>query len=109
MSFYVYLIFSCVLAASGMLSLKQGAAGNESVYEFVNTWILCGLCLYAFGMVLWLYVLNNFPLTKVYPFTMLTFVLVGIGSIFLLKEPVNAQIMIGWGVILIGVGIVSAG
>ncbi len=100
---------SALCAASGQILLKLGASGREQALDFVNAPVLAGLALYAVGMALWLVALSKLPLYVVYPFTLLTLVLVGILAAALLGERPSATALIGWALIVAGVGVVWFG
>jgi undecaprenyl phosphate-alpha-L-ara4N flippase subunit ArnE len=103
------LLGSGILAATGQVLLKIGSDGRIRVIEFLNIAIVAGLACYAAGVVLWLYALSLAPLHLVYPFTMLTFVLVAVASVFILGERPSSVSMIGWFVTLIGIVLVCLG
>jgi drug/metabolite transporter (DMT)-like permease len=81
MILYLALTLSAILAAAGQVLLKLGAQGQVHALGVVNVKVFGGLCLYAIGMVMWLWALSRVPLQVVYPFTMLTLVIVFIASI----------------------------
>ncbi len=83
------LLASCLLAAVGQLLFRTGAAGRTGIAEFLNPPLLAGLAAYAASTVLWVVALSRAHLALVYPFTLLTFVLVGMGAVFILGETVN--------------------
>lgn len=64
--------------------------------------IFLGFGAYAAGTMLWLYSLCKGPLYSIYPFTLLTFVLVGIMSVFVLGEQPTPLVMAGAAVIVAG-------
>jgi undecaprenyl phosphate-alpha-L-ara4N flippase subunit ArnE len=96
-----------VLAAFGQVSLKAGAAGRVASLDFLNSWIFLGLALYLAGTVLWIIALSSVPLTAVYPFTALTYVLVNVLAFVLLGERLSVQGMLGTGVVLLGLFLVA--
>jgi undecaprenyl phosphate-alpha-L-ara4N flippase subunit ArnE len=101
-----FLVVGALAAAVGQASLKIGATGCKAFVEYLNSWILLGLGCYIFGTFIWIYCLSRLPLTVVYPFTALTFVLVyGIG-IFIFGEHVRPIGIIGMALILTGLGLV---
>jgi drug/metabolite transporter (DMT)-like permease len=102
----VALILSTCLAAVGQLLLKIGADRILNPSAWLNLYIFFGLALYAIGLVLWLYGLSRAPLHVVYPFAMLTFVLVGLLGIIVLGERPNLGTVTGWGVISVGIALV---
>lgn len=105
----VTLVVSCVLAAAGQLLLRSGAAGRAELSAFANIEVIGGLALYAASTVLWVIALSRAPLAHVYPFTLLTFVLVMAGAAAILGERVNALVVTGWLVIVAGLALVWAG
>jgi undecaprenyl phosphate-alpha-L-ara4N flippase subunit ArnE len=83
--------------------LKLGAAGNASIVDFVNVRLVGGLGFYILGSALWIFAMARAPLSLVYPFTALTFVLVILASVFLLGERLTSTMIIGSGLILSGI------
>src|SRR4051794_39687586 len=106
---YVFVVIACVLGACGTLMLKYGAMGRSQLREFINLWVMGGAVFYGVGFLLWIVALSKLPLFFVYPFTMLTFIMVGIGSLFLLGESVTPLGLLGWMVILLGVSLIYLG
>ncbi len=80
------LVSGAIVAAGGQLLLAVGARGRTELISFLNTWIFLGLGLYGLGAIVWIYGLSRATLIQVYPFTVLTFVVVYLGSILLLGE-----------------------
>ena len=103
----LYAVVGAVLAAFGQVSFRWGAEGRSGLLEFVNPWILLGLALYFAGTVLWIMALASVPLTVVYPFTALTFVLVNVLAVTLLGEQLSPQIIAGSGLVLAGLFLVA--
>jgi len=103
------LALSAALAACGQVLLKVGATGRTSLAAFANGWVVLGLAAYAAGVAIWVYGLSKAPLYAVYPFTLLTFVLVGAASIVFFGERPSTLALVGWVAILFGLAIVYAG
>jgi drug/metabolite transporter (DMT)-like permease len=99
---FLVLVFSTSLAASGQLLFRYGAKGNVEAVDFLNGAVIGGLFCYGLSTLLWIWALSRVPLVYVYPFTMLTFVLVYAGSAILLKEPLPMQMIMGIILILCG-------
>lgn len=98
---YIILLLSSVFAALGQLFFKLGSTVSPlSMIFSVKIWI--GLILYGAGTLLWIYVLSKEPLSKVYPFTALTFILVFFLSYFILNEAISLVQIIGVIIILVG-------
>jgi drug/metabolite transporter (DMT)-like permease len=100
-AYWVLIAASC-LAAAGQLLFKLGADTRESVGEMLNVQIFGGLLCYGLGTLGWIFALSKLPLTVVYPFTALTFVLVYAAAVFLLGEHVGIRSGLGIGCVLVG-------
>jgi undecaprenyl phosphate-alpha-L-ara4N flippase subunit ArnE len=103
------LLGGALLAASGTLMLKAGANGRTEVLQFVNWQILAGLALYGLGSLLWIYCMSRQPLSVVYPFTALSFVLVLGGAIVFQGERPSPTNLIGVAVVIAGIGLIVWG
>ena len=101
------LLAGAVLGAIGQLCFKLGAHGRESLVAFLNVWIGLGLFCYGLGTLAWIAALSQARLTVVYPFTVLTFVLVYGLAVVVLGEPLSAQGLLGVGLVLVGLALVS--
>lgn len=102
-------IASCGLATAGQLLLRSGAAGHSDLLNFVNPLLVAGLAAYTASTVCWIAALARAPLVAVYPFTLLTFVLVGASAVIILGERVNGVVLTGWAVIVAGLALVWFG
>jgi len=94
-------------AAIGQLLFRVGAKGNQTLGEFINMPIILGLGFYALGTAVWIYALSQQKLVDVYAFTALTFVLVYLGGVWLLKEPIDTSTMIGVCFVLLGLYLIT--
>lgn len=103
----VYVLAGSLLAAAGQVFLKVGATGAATLSGFLNARIGVGFFLYGVGSVLWVVALARLPLSRVYPFTVLTFVLVYIASIVVLGERVTPQVSIGATLVLAGLVVIA--
>ena len=104
------LVGSAIVAAFGQIMLKLGSGrGGSLIATLLDPFTILGLVAYGASLLLWLKALSAAPLHVVYPFTMLTFVLVGLASVVVLGERPNVMTMAGWGVICLGIGIASLG
>ena len=101
------LLAGSILAAVGQLFLKLGVSNEPLSLAWINLKVMIGISCYIIGMLFWMYGLSKAPLSLVYPFTMLTFILVGILSVIILGEHVAALVYIGWIVILLGLAIIQ--
>lgn len=100
-------LFGAILAAAGQVSFKWGATGRIGVAEFANPGIALGMLLYAAGTLAWIRALAEAPLTVLYPFTALTYVLVNLLAATVLGEPLTARGLAGTGLVLLGLLLVA--
>lgn len=103
----VYLVLGSVLAAAGQVLLKVGVSGATTLAGFTNLRVISGLACYVLGTVLWLVALSRMPLSRVYPFTILTFVIVYLAAITLLGERLTASLVTGLVLVLSGLVIIA--
>jgi drug/metabolite transporter (DMT)-like permease len=101
------LTFSAAMAAIGQVLLKLGADGQLGLMGLINPRVIGGLALYGFNVIIWLVALARLPLHVVYPFTVLTLVLVFAASVILLGERPSPLVIGGWTVVVVGIGIVA--
>ncbi len=106
---FLLLIGGSVCAASGTLMLKAGATGRSELVQFLNVYVVVGLVLYGLGSGLWILAMAKEPLSVVYPFTALSFVLVLGGAVVFQGERPALINLIGIGVVLAGIGLVVWG
>jgi len=103
------LIAGSICASAGTVLLKIGATGRTTLWTFLNIWIFIGLALYGLGAALWIYGMSKLNLTTVYPFTVLSFVLVYCAGIFLLGETPTTTALAGVALVLLGLYLVASG
>lgn len=77
---------------------------NAALLDFFNPRIAAGLALYLLGSCLWVYCLSRAPLSVVYPFNALNFVLVAFLAFAFLDERLSLLSLCGLGFILLGIG-----
>ncbi len=99
----VVLVIGSLCASMGTVLLKLGATGRTEFFTFFNAQIILGLMLYGMGAIFWIYGLSRQNLTSVYPFTVLSFVIVyAVGILGLGEVPSRSA---GLGVVLILTGL----
>ena len=103
------LILGSVCAAAGTILLKVGATGRVNPWAFVNVYICSGLVFYALGAGFWIYAMSTQTLISVYPFTVLSFMLVYLSGIVLLGELPSGSAIIGVAFILVGLYLIARG
>jgi uncharacterized membrane protein len=104
---YALLFAGTVFAAFGQVLFKIGATGRDSLFDFINVWIIVGLTSYVISTVFWIYSLSKAQLTLVYPFTALTFVFVYLIGVFVLGETTSVKALIGVASVLAGLFLIS--
>jgi drug/metabolite transporter (DMT)-like permease len=98
----------CVVGiAMGQLLFKLSAAAMQQAGSFRDARGLLILCaalgLYGFTTLAWVWVLQKIELGRVYPLMALAFVLVPVGSHYLLGERFPVQYFIGVALIVAGI------
>lgn len=106
---FLTLIGGSLCAASGTLLLKAGAVGRTELLQFVNLYVIAGLGLYGLGSAMWIFGMSKEPLTVVYPFTALSFILVLLGAVVFQGERPSLLNIVGVVVVLAGIGLVVWG
>lgn len=103
-------------SAAGQLLLKSGARDLTTFgrFEFLlaavqSPYVLAGLAAWSASTLCWLYVLRSAPLSRVYGFTSLTFVLVTLASVYLFGEPLRRLHGVGTVLIVVGVACLLSG
>jgi len=106
---FAFLLCAAVFAAVGQVLFKLGAEGASRFADFINLRIVAGLAAYGISTILWIFALAKLPLTRVYPFTVLTFLLVYAASFAILGEPLRAPVIIGAALVLGGLVVITVG
>jgi len=114
----VLVLGAVVLAAVGQLLLKAGAVGAAGKAEAsggslllraaTSPVVLAGFATFAVSAVLWLAALSAVPLSRAYPFTAVTYVLILAVTSRMSDEHVSAKRWAGVGLVLCGLLVVVA-
>jgi multidrug transporter EmrE-like cation transporter len=114
MSPFVFIAVSVTCSVCGQLSLKHGmsliarsATTSVFVRMVTSPWVIGGLAVYGVGVISWLFALSHLELSYAYPFSSLGYVGIILGSYFLFKERISAIRLVGIGVIILGLLIIS--
>lgn len=108
----ILLLLICIIGgALGQILLKVGVDRIEKdipllsqyMRMFTSTFILTGLLLYIGGALIWMKILQRVKLSYAYPLFSLVYVLVALGSKFILKERFNNLLWVAIGMICLGV------
>jgi len=89
-----------------------GVAGAFSVMSRTGLMFLTlGVALYAISMLSWIFALSRFDVSLAYPMLSISYILVYVGAIALpgLNETASSIKMIGIGIIVLGVALISLG
>ena len=101
------LTLGSLCASTGTLFLKLGATGRTTLLSFVNVQIIVGLGLYSLGAAFWIYGMSKQNLTSVYPFTMLSFVIIYMIGILFFGEVPSRSGIFGVAIMLVGLYFVT--
>lgn len=100
--------FLCVLGiAAGQLLFKLGANSLTQTGSYfapkTAAILFCSLTLYGITTIAWIWVLQKMAIGRAYPLMALAFVLVPLGSHFILGERFQPQYFVGVALIITGV------
>lgn len=108
---YFLILFQVFINTAAQLFLKNGAKAidfSQSVCAIflsmlcnVNIWM--GGAIFVVSFLLWIYLLNQFELSFLYPFGSLSFVLAAVGGWFFFGENINLCRIFGIFLVFIGV------
>lgn len=111
---YMYLATLCVvMIAAGQLLFKlstnamkaPGLAGLLNPRALVLLFV--ALAVYGAATLAWIWILRQAPLSRIYPFMALAFVLVPLGSRVFLGEPLAPQYWAGVGLLVAGLVLIG--
>lgn len=93
-----------LVTTGGHILFKKGAVliNSENISTWINPALIFGLLLYGIGTLLWVFALRFIPLSKAYPFTFLTFILVTLFSALFLGDRITPWYILGMGLIFAG-------
>ncbi|WNJ19773.1 EamA family transporter [Pontibacter sp. G13] len=96
-------------AMNGLGEFPTGADADVLGYfwNMVNLPIFIGLGLYGVGQVVWLLCLQKLDLSFAYPVATLQHVLIFVGAWYLFDEQISFLRMVGLGIIMLGVILIS--
>lgn len=114
---FLLIVASVSLSALAQLALKIGtntaataramSSDGEIASLLRSPMVFVGLGLYAFGAMLWLFVLGRVPLSLAYPFVGMGFILTMLAGAFYLQESVSPARIAGTLFIAIGCVLVA--
>ncbi|MES2722958.1 MAG: EamA family transporter [Pseudomonadota bacterium] len=103
---------ACVLVISvGQILFKLASAHLDFRRPFADpkglAILAVALALYGSATLLWVAALRHAPLSRLYPVMALSFVLVPLAGLFLLREPISAQYWLGAALIVAGLAVIG--
>ena len=113
MSSFIFIFFSIVFNILSQFAFKHGMSGARqtqgSVIRYMATspWVVGGLVIYGCGTLCWIIALSRLELSFAYPFSMLSYIGIVIGSYLLFKEQISRMRLVGIGVVLLGLLVIS--
>lgn len=107
----VMLVIYALGMTAGQLMFKAASTNSSSnngggliLSLMINGWFLAAAVLYAALTVLWVWILTIVPLSRAYPFVIVSFVLTPLGAALFFGETLTANYVIGMLFILTGLG-----
>ncbi|HGK7504266.1 4-amino-4-deoxy-L-arabinose-phosphoundecaprenol flippase subunit ArnE [Kluyvera cryocrescens] len=104
------LLLASLLSCAGQLCQKQATrpAPQGKRGRHLLTWLGLALALLGLGMLLWLLVLQQIPVSVAYPMLSLNFVWVTLAARIIWREPVSRRHWAGVALIIIGIMLVGS-
>ena len=117
----IFIISSVSLSAFAQIALKLGMSNkhiqnalltSENLFEkliivFTNPYVLSGVVMYVFSMILWLVVLAKIDVSVAYPFVGIGFIITMLLGFLLLNEQLSVIRIMGTILVVCGVLMVS--
>lgn len=114
------LIFTGVMLNAAAQILMKSGTNAIGPFEFsaanilpvglklATEWhILVALCCYALSVVIWILALSRVPVSIAFPMLSMAYVVNAIAAYYLLGEPFSSTKLVGMGVIILGVIVIS--
>ncbi len=116
----ILIIISVMLASIAQVLLKLGMSKVGRIADFrdaltklpsalISPLVLSGLLVFGISALSWLVVLSRVRLSIAYPMVSLGYVAVVLFSLFIFKEQIKPVALVGCGVVIIGVILISRG
>lgn len=114
LSHIIQLCLFAALLSGGQILFKVASTTSPSLttitdvlFLFKNIWFWLALVLYGTATLLWIFILQQVPLSLAYPFVALGFIIVPLASWGIFKEPLNLSYIAGVALIVGGLGIIT--
>ena len=95
------MVAACVLfsvgLAGGQILFKFAAQdiashkAESTLISIFSPWLIAALAVYSASTILWVWILMHVPISKAYPFALLTMALVPLAGYWLFSETLNVQ------------------
>ena len=118
---YLYIALTIIFTVYGQLVIKWqvGKAGifpdnmsDKVIFLFrllLNFWVVSGFVAAFLAALAWMAAMTKFDLSHAYPYTGLVFILLMLFSTVLFHEPLTWQKIVGTGLVVLGIFVVSQG
>jgi undecaprenyl phosphate-alpha-L-ara4N flippase subunit ArnE len=98
------------LLASGQMLFKKAALTIEVAHIsswLFNGWLYTALTLYMLATILWIWILQDMPLSQAYPFVALGFAIVPLGAWWFFGETIDFRHVLGTIFIISGILVIA--
>ncbi len=106
---YITAFFSIVLSSVAQVLLKLLMRDQVLSFRLITQPLFyAGFLAYGLSAILWLQVLAKLPLVVAYPLVSLNFVFVAMGGAWVLHERISWQMLLGLGLIIGGIFVITS-
>lgn len=96
-----------LLLKHGMIGIARNTGGRWIVQVATSPFVVGGLLIYGLGVIFWVIALSQLELSFAYPFGSLSYIGIILASYFIFKERINRARLLGIGIIVMGLLIIS--
>jgi multidrug transporter EmrE-like cation transporter len=91
-------------------SINVGISWLPRLTALVSDWtFLLGVAFYGLLLIYWIWLLTFLPLSRAYPFTLLSIAVATTGCAIFFHEPISISFIVGLAIILVGLVVLSSG
>lgn len=111
MKHWLTLFLVIVLSSSTYFLFKLAGMGISPGYfhPVLNIWFIAGMGIQGVIFILWQLLLRQYPVSSLYPFLALTYVIVPVGAYVFFQEPFGLRYIVGACLIMLGIVFISVG
>ena len=99
---FVAIIINALLLPAGQAIWKKALQNGYNINVFFSLYFWLGSLIYIIATLIWFYALSIFPLSKVYPFVSLSYILGAVYGYFIFNERILLINIIGYLILIIG-------